>query len=191
MEITPVMPQMPYAVKGSSDMSIQEMLACVNYYDKELTADVMKKPSFLARIIPTALDKANRETHAGLADLSREKLLKAYAMGGDLQLRLFSEWGHYKLAQAKAQYRTETAMMVMSIYQQVIVPYSEMRDFLFQRLQEDYFRCERISNMNARRAYERSIQDTTVQIVDLLRRLGEYLAGILDNDIPAPAPLHP
>ena len=191
MEMIPTMPQMPYAVQGASDMSIQDMLRCVNYYDKELTAEITKNRSFLSRILPSAMDKTVKEFQANITKINCEKCLKACAMGGDIQLSIFAEWGNYQLAQAKAQYRSEAAMRIMSIYQNVIVPICETRDVLFQRLQLDFERCEKLNNPFLRKAAEQSIQNTTLQIVDLWRRLGEYLASILDEGIQTPAPLHP
>ena len=191
MNLTPNMPQMPYAIQGSADMSIQSMLRSLNIYDDQIARALSENPSYISRIFPTVQDKMMRKFKAEILEVGLKKNVKAQALFWDFQLKVFSEWGNYQLTQAKAYFRSETALKIMDIYQKIILPFSETRNTLLRRLEQDYKRCEEVTVPYLRQQFEKSLNDTTAQIFDLYHRLGEYLAGILDNGLQAPSPLNP
>ena len=191
MNITPNMPQMPYAVQGSADMSIQSMLRSLNVYDDQIARALSADSPFISRIFPTVQEKLMRQYKAEIMEVGLKKNVKAHALLGDFQLKIFSEWGNYQLTQMKAHFRSETALKIMDIYQKIIVPFSETRNTLLRRLEQDYKRCEEVTVPYLRQQFEQSLNDTTAQIFALYHRLGEYLAGILDSGIQAPSPLNP
>lgn len=167
------------------------MIQSFRYVDDQTRAMLVKHPSLIARIFPTAKQRMINEIQNDVLKLNGQMYLDSVRTLGQFQLQALREELNDRLMRGAAIIRTETIKVAQAKLVEVSYELSKNQQCLIKQLENDLEFCKTIKSNFLRRKYEEAIVKLTEEVFDTFDRLSQHFKNFLDLKIGTAQQLNP
>lgn len=156
------------------------MIQSFRYVDDETRAMLVRHPSLIARIFPTAKQRMINEIQNNALQLNGQMYLESVRTIGQFQIQALQEELRDRLMRGAATIRTETIKVAQEKLVEVSAELSRNQQRLIKQLENDLEFCKNIKSNFLRKKYEEAIVKHTDEVFDTFDRLSSHFKNFLD-----------
>jgi len=183
-------PELPAtSAADSTSLATPEMIRGFRYVDDNTRAMLVKRPSLIARIFPSAKQRMINDIQNAVLSLSGEEYLANVRILFQFQRQALQEDLNDRLMRGAAALRTETIKMAQTKLVEVSAELSKNQKILIHQLEDDLEFCKTIKSGFLRSKYEEAIARHVEEVFDTFERLSKHFKDFLDLRIGSAQPL--
>ena len=183
-------PELPAtSAADSTSLATPEMIQGFRYVDDNTRAMLVKRPSLIARLFPSAKQRMINDIQNAVLSLSGEEYLANVRILFQFQRQALQEDLNDRLMRGAAALRTETIKMAQTKLVEVSAELSKNQKILIRQLEDDLEFCKTIKSGFLRSKYEEAIARHVEEVFDTFERLSKHFKDFLDLRIGSAQPL--
>ena len=183
-------PELPAtSAADSTSLATPEMIRGFRYVDDNTRAMLVKRPSLIARIFPSAKQRMINDIQNAVLSLSGEEYLANVRILFQFQRQALQEDLNDRLMRGAAALRTETIKVAQTKLVEVSAELSKNQKILIRQLEDDLEFCKTIKSGFLRSKYEEAIARHVEEVFDTFERLSKHFKDFLDLRIGSAQPL--
>ena len=183
-------PELPAtSAADSTSLATPEMIRGFRYVYDNTRAMLVKRPSLIARIFPSAKQRMINDIQNAVLSLSGEEYLANVRILFQFQRQALQEDLNDRLMRGAAALRTETIKMAQTKLVEVSAELSKNQKILIRQLEDDLEFCKTIKSGFLRSKYEEAIARHVEEVFDTFERLSKHFKDFLDLRIGSAQPL--
>ena len=183
-------PELPATCAAdATSLATPEMIRGFRYVDDDSRAMLVKRPSLIARIFPSAKQRMINDIQNHVLAVSGDEYLKNVKILYLFQRQALQEELNDRLMRGAAAIRTETIKVAQAKLVEVSAELSKNQQTLIRQLENDLEFCKTIKSSFLRSKYEEVIARHIEEVFDTFDRLSRHFKEFLDLRIGSAQPL--
>lgn len=169
--------------QGNTPVAIQEMIMNFKYFDNETKRMLCENPSLLGRFLDKAQYDMVKDLRRDIMEANGRNYVAGCKAISMFQVRTLEEILNDWAKREVVTIRSQTINLAAAKLNEVKASLSASQHQFLQLVESNIARCQKISADFLREAYMKSIEEDTLEMFSLYKRLSQYFASFIDTTI--------